>query len=234
MNSAKRFIKGIPVVGKLAVRIYLFVRKRTFPGTAAYWEGRYHTGGDSGAGSYSKLAEFKAGIINAFVKEKNISSVLEFGCGDGNQLTFATYPSYIGLDVSPMAIKLCLDKFRNDSSKSFYLYNSYAFADNHELFRADLALSLDVIYHLVEEDLFANYMHHLFNASERYVIIYSSNYENKQEFHVKNRTFTAWVAQHKKDWMLLEKIGNKYKYDPKDPINTSIADFYIYQKARPK
>lgn len=32
-----------------------------------YWENRYKSGGNSGAGSYSNLAEFKAEIINEFV-----------------------------------------------------------------------------------------------------------------------------------------------------------------------
>ena len=36
-----------------------------------YWEKRYLKGGDSGDGSYGKLAEFKAKIMNRFVKENS-------------------------------------------------------------------------------------------------------------------------------------------------------------------
>ena len=32
------------------------------------------------------LAAFKADFLNGFVIEKNVESVLELGCGDGNQL----------------------------------------------------------------------------------------------------------------------------------------------------
>ena len=49
-----------------------------------YWEQRYSMGGTSGAGSYDKLAEFKVEVINSFMKKYQISSVIEFGCGDGN------------------------------------------------------------------------------------------------------------------------------------------------------
>ena len=59
-----------------------------------YWEKRYLKGGDSGDGSYGKLAEFKAKVINRFVKENEIKTIIEWGCGDGNQLTYMNYPNY--------------------------------------------------------------------------------------------------------------------------------------------
>jgi hypothetical protein len=35
-------------------------RHRKFSGSKAYWENRYADGGNSGAGSYNRLADFKA------------------------------------------------------------------------------------------------------------------------------------------------------------------------------
>ena len=55
--------------------------------TLSYWENRYKNNGNSGAGSYGRLAEFKADVINNFIAENKITSVIEFGCGDGNQLS---------------------------------------------------------------------------------------------------------------------------------------------------
>jgi hypothetical protein len=37
------------------------------------------------------------------VAERRIRSVIEFGCGDGNQLGLMRYPSYLGLDIEPCA-----------------------------------------------------------------------------------------------------------------------------------
>jgi len=44
--------------------------------TLNYWENRYKNNGNSGAGSYGRLAEFKAEIINKFIADKNINSVI--------------------------------------------------------------------------------------------------------------------------------------------------------------
>ncbi len=74
--------------------------------------------------------------------------MIEYGCGDGNQLILADYPQYIGFDVSPDAVALCKKIFSADLTKAFHLMDEY----NHQT--ADLTLSLDVIYHLVEDECF--------------------------------------------------------------------------------
>ena len=51
-----------------------------------YWNERYSSGGNSGTGSYGELAFYKADFINKFIDANQILSVVEFGCGDGNQL----------------------------------------------------------------------------------------------------------------------------------------------------
>lgn len=221
----QRIIK-IPLIYKYIERLYFL----SFPGSQIYWEYRYRSGKTSGSGSYSALARFKAEILNSFIKENNIRSVIEFGCGDGNQLALAEYPRYIGLDVSRTAIEMCKMKFENDKSKSFFLYDTLCFVDNHGVFKNDLAISIDVIYHLVEDEIYDKYMRALFASSNKYVIIYSSNYEEHQSDHVRRREFTKWVELNAIDWKLLKKINNKYPYDPLDPMNTSKSDFYIFQK----
>ena len=145
---------------------------------------------------------------------------------------YTHYPNYIGLDVSATAIQKCISLFKEDVTKSFYLYNSLAFKDNHHLFSADLSLSLDVIFHLIEDEIFYQYMNHLFDSSDQYVIIYSSNVEKNQTYHERDRKFSDWVEQNKKDWEVIQMIENVYKKDVKDLDNTSKSDFYIYKKKR--
>jgi hypothetical protein len=203
----------------------------TFRGSRNYWEKRYAGGRDSGAGSYGRLAKFKADCVNAFVTDNAIKSVIEFGPGDGNQLSLADYPRYIGLDVSRTAVSICQQRFSADRSKSFFLYEPSAFTDHQRIFSAELALSLDVIYHLVEDDVFATYMTHLFNAADRFVIVYSSDREDRTITpHVRHRRFTAWVEQNVRDWVLLTHFPNEFPYDPHDPDNTSFADFFVYER----
>ncbi|UZE94346.1 MAG: class I SAM-dependent methyltransferase [Candidatus Pacearchaeota archaeon] len=202
-----------------------YIKTISFPGSKEYWEERYASGGTSGAGSYGKLAKFKADVINSFVKNNKINSVIEFGCGDGNQLSLFDFPAYIGLDISKTSIELCMKHFKKDRTKSFFLYDSEYFKDNHHIFKAELALSLDVIYHLVEENIFELYMKHLFSTSDKFVIIYSSDTSNKQKVHQRNRQFTKWVKINFAKWKLIKKIKNKYP-------NESGADFFIYKKAK--
>ncbi len=147
-------------------------RKNRFPGSTAYWERRYRDGGNSGSGSFGKFGEFKAKILNDFVRSQHVQSVIEFGCGDGNQLLLADYPEYLGVDVSDKAIELCRNKFAGDKSKRFEPLRDYSTAT------ADLALSLDVIYHLIEDEVFEIYMTRLFDSAQRWVIVYSSDFEN--------------------------------------------------------
>jgi hypothetical protein len=56
--------------------------------TIDYWENRYKNGGNSGEGSYALKAEYKANVLNNYIQKLNIKSIIEFGCGDGNNLLF--------------------------------------------------------------------------------------------------------------------------------------------------
>jgi hypothetical protein len=215
------------LLSKLLEKINKFFSKKTaFPGSLRYWETRYASGGTSGAGSYGKFSEFKADILNKFVDENNVLSVIEFGCGDGNQLLLARYPRYSGYDVSKNAIELCVRKFSRDQSKSFRLMNDYGGET------ADLSLSLDVIYHLIEDDVYELYMRRLFSAAKRHVIIYSINGSSDlgtNSPHVKPRKFTDWVEKNATSWSLVCHIPNRYPYKG-DHTRGSFADFYIYDK----
>lgn len=222
IRAAIQKIVHIPPVRKTVEYLYFL----EFPGSQLYWENRYKTGGTSGAGSYGKLAEFKAVVLNHFIRENNIKDVIEFGCGDGNVLSLINYPKYIGFDVSKTAIKLCIEKFSDDKSKSFYLYDSSCFADKSHIFRTDLAISLDVLYHLIEDEIFDQYMKTLFLSSKRYVIIFSRNFNGKQIYHEKDREFTRWIEMNEPDWRLDRIIKNIYTSS--DPRGSS--DFYIFQK----
>lgn len=222
-------IKNIPVLGPIARRVYrTWVNPpKPFQDSESYWKSRYKAGGNSGDGSYHQLAEFKAEILNTFVLENGISSVIEYGCGDGNQLGLARYPKYTGFDVSPNALSRCLKHFSDDKAKTFKLMKAYGGET------AELTLSLDVIYHLVEDSVFAKYMNRLFDSSERFVIIYSSNTDNNPQdtaAHVRHRNFSKWITDNRRGWELLKHIPNRYPFNG-DTKTGSFADFYIYSKA---
>jgi len=227
--NLKTLLKETPIVGTILKKIYRSYISATkpFQNSEKYWIERYQSGDNSGDGSYGKLSEFKAEFINKLVKENDIKSVIEFGSGDGNQLKLAHYDNYIGFDISQEAINLCKNEFKDKNNYNFKLLQDY----QNET--ADLTLSLDVIYHLIEDMVFDEYMQRLFNSSNGFVIIYSSNTDlnnPKSAPHFKNRKFTDWCEnQLKSEWHLIDHTPNKY------PLNLttgegSVSDFFVYQK----
>ena len=229
MQTLRQTIGRLPVLGPIAKQIYRAIT----PGNASqfsssqYWEQRYAHGGNSGAGSYGRLAEFKADAINRFVKEHSIQSIIEFGSGDGSQLELARYPAYTGVDVSANAVQQCQAKFKNDPTKRFLLTSSPEVEKAH----AELAMSLDVIYHLVEDAVYDQYMTRLVAAAEKFVCIYSSNVaKTSPATHVRHRVFMDWMRTKAPTWKLILKVDNPFPEDPQMPDETSWADFYFFEK----
>lgn len=228
-SFAKHIIIGSPFEG--IVRRVLNKQVVVFVNSTQYWEDRYRSNGNSGSGSYGRLADFKAEVINEFVTEHSVESVIEFGCGDGNQLTLMNYKNYLGFDISPTVLEICRKRFEGDNGKAFLLSRDY------ENQTADLALSLDVILHLVEEEAYETYMKMLFGASKRFVIIYSTNSDTFKDSpaadSVKHRRFSDWVENNlSESWRLNNTIKNRYPFDPNDWKNTSPADFFIYERTQ--
>lgn len=189
-----------------------------------YWDRRYRKGGNSGAGSYGRLAGFKAEILNRFVAEHDVQTVVEHGCGDGAQLELARYPSYLGFDVAPKAVETCRERFRNDPTKQFRVVGE------NETGQHDLALSLDVIYHLVEDAVYEAYMRSLLGSSRRYLGIYASNEDKAtRDIHVRHRRFTDFIDA-TGNWRLIKHVPNRYPFDPRNKNQTSFADFYFFEK----
>ena len=193
--------------------------------SAAYWEQRYLQGRNSGAGSYGRLADFKAMIVNQIVERYRIRNALDLGCGDGAQASAFEIGAYVGVDVSSNAVQQCKKQLGARPNWQFFLASEReAWIRNY-----DMTLSLDVIYHLVEDDLFERYMTDLFDCCSQICVIYSSNCVDAwKSKHVLHREFSIWVKNKRPMWHLLERIQNPFPYSPSDPDRTSFADFYVY------
>jgi cyclopropane fatty-acyl-phospholipid synthase-like methyltransferase len=218
--TIKDLIRPLPGVRQASI----YRQRIFFRGSADFWERNYARGHTSGCGSYGRLAEGKAQFLNELVASSGIESLIEFGCGDGNQLALARYPRYVGLDVSRHALALCLRRFSADGSKSFFLYDGQYFRDRDGVFTADAALSLDVIYHLVEDEVFERYMRHLFGAGRRYVVAYTTNFTGTGTApHVRHRDVTGWVERNCPGWRLASTArGPNAEHDR--------ADFFVYER----
>ena len=99
---------------------------------------------------------------------------------------------------------------------------------------SQLTLSLDVIFHLIEDSIYDDYMNRLFDSSTKFVLIYSSNTNKQLEQvpkHFYQRKFTDWIDKYKSDFQLIEQIENELPYD-KNTGGGSVSDFFLYKKTK--
>lgn len=191
-----------------------------------YWDGRYKEGGTSGRGSYGRLAQFKAEVINQFIKKLKPSSIIEVGCGDGNQLKLMDkVERYVGLDISSTAVEMCRKEFSGVSGYSFETIQNYPEGE-----RFDFVMSLDVIFHLVTDDVFDAYMRRLMSHTSRYLLVYSSNFDRQpKDVHVRHRRFQSWLEQNAPNMKLVQHIPNRYPRLPFLRKERSDSSFYLFE-----
>lgn len=183
-----------------------------------YWENRYKNNGNSGLGSYGKYYDFKSKIINEFLNNNEIKSIFDYGCGDGNQLLGLELKerSYVGSDISNFIIEKLNKKYTNNPKINF-ISNDKIIND----IKYDLVMSLDVIYHIVDDEMYKLYIKNLKNLTGKYLIIYSSDeISASSPDHIKHRIFMNDVIDDG-SFSLITKIKNEE--------NTS-ADFYFFEK----
>ena len=211
-------MKILSTIGKLLPLI-------RFRESSKYWEDRYRLGGESGDGSRGVNAEYKASVINRFITQHDVRSLIEFGCGDGVQLEMFNASAYIGVDVSRTVIQQCRARFLGDAGKRFILADDYAGEC------ADLSLSMDVIFHLVEDPVYNTYLDRLFAAAERYVLIYSTSADLRDTGvpHVRHRDVAADVRklfpQFERMAAAEESLPSPVRFDRGLPTR-----FFIYQR----
>lgn len=198
--------------------------------SAAYWRRRYRRGRTSGAGSYGRLAEYKAEVINALVRERAIASVVEFGCGDGNQASLFEIPDYLGVDVVPQVVQAGRRRFADRPGWRFATVAEY----DADPAPRDMAMSLDVIYHLVEDGAYDSYMRRLVGGAARHVLIYSSDHDAPTGAkHVRHRAYSDWMRRHAPQFRAGEPMPHPYPYvEGADPDQTSFAFFRLYERAQ--
>ena len=191
-----------------------------------YWDLRYKYNWNSGQGSYGESSKAKSKVFNQLLKDYSIESVIEFGCGDGHQLALYQIKNYLGLDVSKVTIDNIINLYQNDASKSFMWYDPESFKVSSHFINAQAAISVDVIFHLVEDPIFEKYMHDLFASANKNVFIYATNFfdEKMAVAHLRNRKFTDWVSQNIEGWALSEERETLSESGEK------FLNWYVYSK----
>lgn len=177
---------------------------------ASYWDCRYREGRDSGEGSRGAVGRAKAARVNQEIAVADITSLADWGCGDGQVLRHLTpHVNYIGIDVSPTIISRLGLEFPD---------REFIVADEVDDIEAELSLSMDVLFHFPEDDDYLAYLDKVFSSATRMVLIYSTNYDGGLTArHVRRRHFTSDVEREHPRWRLVSRH--------EDPAE---AGFYTY------
>jgi SAM-dependent methyltransferase len=167
---------------------------------AQYWETRYRRGEGSGSASRGRKANRKAGFVNKLIARERVRSVVDWGCGDGRVAMNFAARRYIGLEVSAAALSICRNRIRR-ARWQWRLFSE----DEFPHVRADLALSLDVLFHLTDDEVYRRYLAALF-ASAPLVCIHASNRDEAGRSHVLHREFLADVPA---AWVIVQRPANE-------------------------
>lgn len=205
---------------------------------AGYWDRRYREGRTSGAGSEGDEGAYKAQYLTDFARANNITSVIDWGCGDGQVLELVRFPEgikYVGVDVSPTIVKRMSEKFVSpytfvttadylssvDQLREQMQTNTPHTIHGHAL-QWKLALSMDVLFHLPNAQDYDEYLNWLFGSASQFVMIYSTNYAGgRTSRHVYRREFTPDIAEWFPDWELRTV---------ETPLREGLASFFVYEK----
>lgn len=186
---------------------------------AGYWDRRYRSEGDSGAGSRGSEGDYKARFVSGLVKDLEAASVIDWGCGDGQVLEKLDLhgAEYTGVDVSEAAVARLRERFADRPDYAFTLpYGSERWE------RRELALSMDVLFHFPNDADYEEYLDRLFGSARRFVLIYTTDSEEgRTARHVRRRKITVDIAERFPEWELT-------RAEP--PLVEGLASFFLYER----
>ncbi len=180
-----------------------------------WWDVRYARGGNSGAGSHGYHYQFKRDYIRSAIQRFGFASAVDFGCGDGSQINEIEFGAYQGVDISQSVVNHCREFYKDRPHFKFDVYEAFSPG------RYDVAMSLDVMYHVVEPDQYDLYLNRLFSYS-KYVLIYTNLVPRKDNSaHMCFRDHVKEIKQRDFNVRLIERVIN--------PQLTTVG-FLLYEK----
>lgn len=102
-------------------------------------------GGSGGGSSPENTVEYRA-FLQQFLKDYNIKTVLDYGCGDWSfsHLIDWSGVQYLGVDCVPSVIKTNIKKYSKDN---------IVFSEHAPVFKTDLLILKDVLQHWSNWDI---------------------------------------------------------------------------------
>lgn len=161
-----------------------------------YWEMRYASGRGPGEGSVGEAGQRKADQVNTELDKYDVGSVVDWGCGDGQitALLNLSERTYVGIDVSNTAI---VSAMQANPEQAFVRMARRVSVT----VRADASLSLDVIYHLVDDEEYRDYLRSVFESARDLVIAYATNHVDPLT--ARHVRFREWLNDVPRGWTVV-------------------------------
>jgi hypothetical protein len=169
-----------------------------------YWDRRWRYGPPC-PGSNGAEAVAKAEWVNAVVRDLDVKTMVDGGCGDGSQALMFDVPVYLGVEVAESAYRFAARRLRACPNRAVVL----AAPGTQLSVRADLSASLDVVFHLVDEYEYEEWLGNVFGSGRRFVAVHGTNYESEPEAHMRHH---AIVDDAPREFRLIEQAD-----DPESP-----------------
>lgn len=142
-------------------------------------------------------------------------------------MSYLEIARYTGVDISEDIVENARTRFNDRPDWNFILSEDV----NEKLEPHDMSLSLDVIFHLIEDDVFDQYMRDLFRFAKTHVLIYSTDNEGSGKVpHFRSRHYSAWIRDNAAGWHLTRTYNNPYNKSVKDGLHTTGAFFQLFEK----
>jgi len=168
-----------------------------------FWNKRYKSNPEkgSGPGSRGEYALKKQEIVRNIIKEKEIKSVLDLGCGDLYWIKDLNIQHYTGVDYSDVIIE------RNKQLKPEWNFMVFDFSKEDLDLKADLVLLIDVLIHQREKKSYLQVWKNTLNNAKRVILV--SSWEKEPVSHYENIFFHETIHDLLKDFDY--KILYKYR-----------------------
>lgn len=136
---------------------------------ANYWRARYSAGGSSGTGSEGQNLAFKGNFVSTFIRENQVDTVLDVGCGQGAIIPFLSNVEYLGVDFAEPAVRYCVARWGETEKRKFrHVHRVQSLSTS-----SDAVLLLEVLMHVTDDEEYRTLLETCFSLAKRFVIIQS-------------------------------------------------------------
>lgn len=196
-----------------------------------YWAERYintNFKNSSGNGRLKFRLRYKAKMLNKIFETYTITKIADFGCGDGLLASRLKCAKYYGIEINSEIVSNLKNKFFE--KKEFEFSTKFESRWRNKI---DASISVDVIFHLVEKDVYQKYMNELFSTDAKYVIIRAYNHESQgtgRNSHILHREFLNTVKKYFPNYNLINESPPRRRH-----IYLSDSDknqFFVFKKSQ--